>query len=167
MAQTTLTDALQVVRPSMDDVSGGQWSHGGLMLALWASTHLRWQDVEVSKNETSYALVRKDSEEARGKRICTSGIIIQIEKEGAGSTKVYSGLLMNAYENIFAFYVAGSTGELVSQSRARLCGVVIGTYDYPNSAGGAGHAVALVGMFDLPANKTEPSVAATPAKSMK
>lgn len=99
--------------------------------------------------------------------MCTSGIVIQIEKEGAGATKVYSGLLMNDYENIYAFYVAGSTGDLVSRSRARLCGTVIGTYDYPNSAGGAGHAVALVGMFDLPANRTEASDAAAAAKSKK
>jgi hypothetical protein len=153
MAKTAFTDALQVVRPAMGDAPRGQWSRGGLLLALWASTHLRWQDVEVGKNETSFALVRKDSEEARGKRMCTSGNLVQIEKEGTGATKAYSGLLINDYGNIFSFYVAGSTGELVARSRARLCGVVIGTYDYPNSAGGEGHAVALVGMFDLPENR--------------
>lgn len=48
---------------------------------------------------------------------------------------------------------AGSTATLVQQSRARLCGVVIGTYDYSNSAGGKGHAVSLVGMFDLAENR--------------
>lgn len=153
MAKTTFTDALQVVRPAMDDASQGQWSRGGLLLALWASTHLRWQDVEVGKNETSFALVRKDSEEARGKRMCTSGDLVQIEKEGAGATKIYGGIMINDYGNIFSFYVAGTTGELVARSRARLCGIVIGTYDYPNSAGGTGHAVALVGMFDLPENR--------------
>lgn len=31
--------------------------------------------------------------------------------------------------------------------------VVTGNYDYSNSAGGTGHAVDLVGMFDLPENK--------------
>ena len=153
MSKTTFVEALQIVRPAMDDAFRGEWSRGGLMLALWASAHLRWQDVEVNKNETSFALVRKDSEEARGKKMCTSGNLVQIEKEGEGVAKVYSGLLINDYGNIYSFYAAGSTGDLVARSRARLCGVVIGTYDYPNSAGGEGHAVALVGMFDLPENK--------------
>ncbi len=55
--------------------------------------------------------------------------------------------------NIYRFLAAGSSGTLVPQSYGRFCGVVTGTYDYSNSGGGTGHAVEMVGMFDLPENK--------------
>ena len=152
MEKSSLAEAIAFLRPQMSDAQDS-WSAGGIALSIWATKHLRWADVEVSKNETSFALVRKDSEVARGKRMCTSGDLIQIEKQGAGDDKGYSGLLLNDYGNIYAFYAAGDTGELVARSRARLCGVVVGTYDYANSGGGQGHAVAIVGMFDLPQNK--------------
>lgn len=45
-----------------------------------------------------------------------------------------------------------STGRLVEDSRARLCGFVTGKYSYSNSGGGSSHAVQLVGMFKLPEN---------------
>jgi hypothetical protein len=152
MKKQSLAEAIEVVRPSMSDAIDS-WSEGGIALAAWAIQHLRWPDVDINKNETSFALVKKDSDAARGKKMCTAGELVQIAKEGAGDTTIYTGLLINAYGNIYSFYVAGDTGELVANSRARLCGVVIGTYDYHNSGGGMGHAVAVVGMFDLPQNK--------------
>jgi len=133
-----------------------EWSPGGLALTVWAAKHLSWKDVAVAKNETSFALVRKDSDEERGKRICTSGLLIQIERQQLGEVKAYSGLLLNDYNSIFSFHVVGSTGDLVEQRRARLCGVVVGAYNYGNSGGGTGHAVAVVGMFDLPQNTAAP-----------
>jgi hypothetical protein len=60
---------------------------------------------------------------------------------------------MNGAENLYRFYAVGSTGSIVESSSARFCGVAIGKYDYTNSMGGAGHAVAAVGMFDLPENR--------------
>ena len=81
MEKTSLAEAVDLVRPMMSDGSDA-WSKGGIILAMWAAAHLRWPDVEVKKNETSFALVRKDSEKARGKKMCTAGTIIQIEREG-------------------------------------------------------------------------------------
>jgi hypothetical protein len=92
-------------------------------------------------------------DENRGKRLCAPGVLIEIAVEKASSTKkAASGLLMSDAGNLFRFYALGSSGELVAQSRARLCGVVTGRFDYSNSAGGTGHAVKIVGMFDLPEN---------------
>jgi hypothetical protein len=133
-------------------------SDGTMLFAAWASNHMRWTDVAVTKDETTYALTRKDSDEARGKRLCASGSIIQIEVhklKDQGIGKLATGLLMSYGGNIFEFMAAGSTGDLVQNSQARLCGVVTGTYDYTNSAGGTGHAVTVVGMFDLPENKSK------------
>jgi hypothetical protein len=128
-------------------------SRGALMLALWANTRLRWSDVAVDKNETSFALIRKDSDASRGKRLCIRGTLIQIQKEGGGDATFFTGLMLTGNSQLASFIAVGSTGELVERRSARFCGVVIGRYDYSNSGGGKGHAVSVVGMFDLPENR--------------
>jgi len=150
-------DALTFAMQYMDDTEG-KVSDGAIILAAWASRNMKWTDVAVTKDETSFALVRKDSEDARGKRLCTSGQIIQIEvyKFESGDRPVSVGLLMSGAGNLYNFVAAGSSGTLVEQSWARFCGVVTGKYDYANSAGGTGHAVSIVGMFDLPENRSKP-----------
>lgn len=152
LSSKTLADAIEVSKADMTDTDD-ETSPGAIELATWAAGHLRWADVAVAKNETSFALVHKDSDSARGKRMCTRGTIIQIEKESMGSDAVFTGLLLSDYSDILSFIAAGSTGELVQNSGARFCGVVIGKYDYSNSGGGQGHAISLVGMFDLPENR--------------
>lgn len=141
--------------PLMEDETGGEGgSRGSLLFTVWAAKHMHWSDVSVAKDETSYALVRKDSESERGKRMCTSGQLVQIEVERLPTGgKVSTGLLDSNAGNLYHFITAGSSGQLVEQSYARVCGVVTGSYDYENSAGGTGHAVGLIGMFDLPENK--------------
>ena len=152
LATPSLADAIELVRPEMTDTDD-ETSPGAIMLGLWASEHLKLADVNVRKNETSFPLVRKDSDASRGKRMCIRGRLIQISKEKAGARTLWTGLMLIGYSEIASFIAAGSTGNLVQNSRARLCGVVIGTYDYSNSAGGKGHAVSMVGMFDLAANR--------------
>lgn len=149
----SFTEALEMVRPEMTDTRD-EISPGAMLMSLWGASHMRWEDVGVAKNETSFALVQKDSDAARGKRMCTKGTIIQIAKEDLGESKVFEGLMLTNYSDITRFVAVGSTGNLVGRSRARFCGVVIGTYDYENSGGGVGHAIALVGMFDLKENRT-------------
>lgn len=144
----TLDDALDVATALMSDTTN-EHSMGLYLLASWSSKHMTWADVGVAKNETSTALVQKDSDAARGKRMCVSGEIIQISKTG----DLFSGLLITSSYSIVSFFAVGSTGELVAQSHARFCGVVTGRFDYSNSGGGTGHAVDMVGMFNLPENK--------------
>ena len=55
--------------------------------------------------------------------------------------------------DIYKFMNVGTSGDLVANSQARMCGVVTGRYQYSNSAGGTGHALSIVGMFDLPQNR--------------
>ncbi len=129
-------------------------SKGQILLAIWAVQRMRWSDVNVARNETTFALAQKDSDEARGKRLCVSGMIVQISVEKTDFGKINSGLLLTNSGNIHSFMNVGSSGDLVQNSRTRMCGVVTGKYDYHNSAGGTGHALASVGMFDLPQNRT-------------
>ncbi len=143
---------MEIAGPEMADTTD-ELGTGALLLTAWSSTRMRWADVSVAKSETSFALVHKDSDAARGKRMCVRGSLIQISKESVGSSAVFIGLLMSGYTDLVHFVAVGGTGELVERSRTRLCGVVTGTYDYANSGGGTGHAINVVGMFDLPENR--------------
>ena len=137
----------------MSDVSDTT-SEGTIIFGAWAFGHLKLEDVLVAKDETTFALVQKDPDEERGKRVCYGGTIVQIEVVKTQYGKGYDGILINGRGDLFKFLVAGKTGALVSRSWGRVCGVVIGKYQYSNSGGGTGHAVQFVGMFDLPENRS-------------
>jgi hypothetical protein len=153
MSKTSLTDAIDFLKPQMGDAVN-DINGGAVLLASWGAKKMTWADVAVAKNETSAALVHKDSDAARGKRMCVRGEIIEIAKDSSlQDAVVFRGLLVTGYSNLTSFVAVGGTGELVARSRARFCGVVIGRFDYANSGGGTSHAISLVGMFDLPENR--------------
>lgn len=149
----TFAEAVSFAKPFMTD-EHNSISPGTGVLGAWALKHMKLSDVLVAKDETSYALVQKDPDEARGKRFCYGGTVVQIAVVKTELGKGFEGLLVNRRGELFNFFAVGSTGELVQNSWGRICGAVIGKYDYSNSGGGTGHAVQLVGMFDLPENRT-------------
>lgn len=99
---------------------------------------------------TSFGLIMKDADKERGKGGCGSGRIIQIYKSYRDAD-IFSGLI-NSGGGLINFHSVRTTGNLVEGDYARFCGVVIGEYHYRNSGGGVGHAINLVGMFDIKAN---------------
>jgi hypothetical protein len=145
-------EAVAFAKPMMADGNVAR-SKGDLMLTFWSATKLRWTDVAVAKNETSVKLVNKDSDEQRGKRMCLRGQIAQITKVN-NDPKFYSGLMFVTMADRISFNAVGSTGELVDDSWARFCGVVTQRYGFDNVSGGTTLTVAMVGMFDLPENKS-------------
>jgi hypothetical protein len=165
--KTTLADALAVAKPLMEIDKPGDSSPGTFLLALWSLEHLRWQDVALSRDETSYAKVRKDIDAERTKRLCVPGTIIQIEAFKQHNGTLFGGLMLSEGGNLFHFNGVQSSGDLVERSSARFCGIVTGKYDYANSAGGEGHAIDVVGMFDLPQNRgpAAPSPAPAPRRA--
>lgn len=148
----TLPEAYEIAAPFMDDVYFTT-SEGTLLLTAWALRNMRWDDVAVEKDETTHGQFLKDPEMERGKRLCWRGKIIQIEADRSLGDPMYVGLLYSSGGDLYHFYAVGSTGDIVPDSRGRVCGVVTGKYDYANSANGTSHAIELVGMFDLPDNK--------------
>ena len=56
---------------------------------------MRWSDVAVEKDETTYALVQKDTNVERGKRLCASGSIIEIEADRVTTSCGYAVPLMD------------------------------------------------------------------------
>lgn len=123
------------------------------MFAVWSTSRMQWTDLQ-KLAETQRSLVMKDSEAERGKRLCASGSIVEIAADRSAGKPIYRGGLITSAMNVVRFDAVGSTGTLVERSAARICGVVTGKESYSNSGGGVTHAVRLVGMFDLPENKT-------------
>lgn len=148
---STLAEAIDGIKPLMSDTQDAI-SPGTVMLAFWAADRLKWQELQ-GIPITKYALIMKDSDEQRGKSICASGRIIEIASEKVEGRKFYSGGIYDDAGRIYRFVAVKSTGELVAQSFATICGIVTGRQSYQNSVGGVAHAISLVGMFDLPENR--------------
>jgi len=144
--------AIEIIKPTMADESQ-DLCDGTFLMAAWALKHPRFEEFSVTKPETTHQLVFKDSDAERGKRVCVGGSLIEIKKEKTPDGNLFVGELLAGDGSIWHFVAAGSTGALVAQSPARLCGVVIGKYDYAGSASNTVHATEIVGMFDLPENK--------------
>lgn len=143
-------EAVRLTKPLMGDTVNDQ-SEGTLLLASWAVTHMRWADVGTASG-TTLGLVKKDPEAERGGKICVSGTVVQIQKAQLGTGPVFHGVIGTKAGEFLYFFAAGSTGDLVSGSRARFCGFVTGTYAYANTQGGETQSVVAVGMFKIREN---------------
>ncbi len=139
----TFTEAIALAKPAMVDTTE-EMGGGKQQLASYAAHKLRWADVDVGA-ETTVGRVLKDPELERGKRMCADGTIVTIERRDLQARRIYVGSLRLDDDDAVAFVAVGTTGDLVKRSAARFCGAVTGK---------AGSAVAMVGMFDLPENRT-------------
>jgi hypothetical protein len=151
MAATRASDAFDIALPDMKD-KYADIDLGTAMFSIWASGKMQWSDLIISADETTPGLVRKEPDSERGKRMCSSGSIVEIHAASKPGVSMSEGLLLGHSGNLYRFIAVGSSGSLVQNSEARFCGYVTGLYDYPNSGGGTGHAIKQVGMFDLPEN---------------
>lgn len=140
---SNVREAVSICSPAMGNTQDED-NVGGLCLALWGSKHFTWNTVSVQRDETSPGMVFKNSESQLGKRICTVGSVVEIHENSitTGEIHGFSGTL-------YHFYTVGSSGTIVENSTAHLCGFVVGVYSYSNSGGGTSHAIDLVGMWDL------------------
>lgn len=120
-----------------------------LTFLSWARTQLTWEGASSVKPTTKTGVVLKDPTGAYGKGFCAAGSIIQISKRYSSDFEV----LMSLDDfSIVRLLAVKSTGELVERSRAKFCGVVMGTYSYTTRANGTNTVVDVVGVFDLPEN---------------
>jgi hypothetical protein len=157
-AATSPEEAVQALKPSMQQEKIGVHNDGSLLFAWWGSEHRQAIFDSDRATETSFALVQKDADEELGRRMCTKGMIVEIHKRVFEGQKFFWGLLLTrGGTNLVSFWAVGSTGRLVENNWAGFCGFVTGTYDYSNSVGGTGHAVELVGHFLLPENRASPA----------
>ncbi len=148
----TMSKALAFAKPEMADTYN-EIDPGTALFAEWAMKRMKLADVRVTRDETTPALVMKDPEQQRGKRLCYGGGILEIHVGRVAGSKINEGILLTRGGELIKFLAAGSLGSLVQNSPARICGVATGKFDYSNSAGGTGHAIKVVGMFELPQNQ--------------
>jgi hypothetical protein len=153
IAAGSFSEALAATLPLMAD-SRQDPDAGALLLARWIARNQAWAHVATATTETTTAKVLKDSAAERGKRMCVSGSLVQIQAEVVEGEKWFGGILMNYGGNVVRFIALGSSGELVADSPARLCGVATGRHSYNNTLGGSTNAIMMVGMFDLPENRS-------------
>lgn len=152
VAYTTLNEAIDGYRSEMSDEHNAL-SEGARLLALWGLDKMSWKDLK-TLTPTRSAKVMKNPDSERGKLICFSGTVVEISSQRIHDVELTTGGAADMQGNFYRFTNVRSSGEILERSGASMCGVVIGTMEYSNSAGGTTHAVQLVGMFDLPENRT-------------
>lgn len=149
--QSSLVGALPIATQLFDN-STNELDTGSALFAIWSNSQLKWFELQ-SVPETKRALVMKDPVAERGKRLCVSGSIVEIQVDRSAGKPIYNGTLMTPGFHAVRYAAVGSTGELVESSAARFCGIVTGIMSYSNAGGGTTHAAYVVGMFDLAENK--------------
>jgi hypothetical protein len=133
--------AIAIAMPSMTD-ERNDVSVGTRELARWASKKLHWKDVAVATNETSLALAEKDPPKAFGKRLCESGTLEKIEKQGLWGVELHTARMTTKGGDGLEMLVAGNTGTLVKRNQTKFCGVVTQRLDKGKPA------TLAVGMFE-------------------
>lgn len=144
--------AIDFTKPEMEDIQGEGVSKGTAMLAFWATSGLKWNEL-MSLPSSKHGLIMKDSSPQLGKRLCAKGLVIEIARDKSVEQPLFNGGMLDGAGRIYRFVAVGSTGDIVANTQAGFCGIVTGQQHYPNSIGGVAHAVTLVGLFDLPENK--------------
>ena len=148
----TLPDVIEMVKPTMSDEFDSLPAAAGV-LAFWMDNkHTKIGDIKILDSSTRGKIL-KDSYNERGKKLCVSGSIVEIQVDRSSGFTAYHAGIVNNYVDATRLLAIGSTGELVANSNATFCGVVIGKIGFNNAAGGTTNAPYLVGMFDLPENR--------------
>jgi hypothetical protein len=156
----TPREVLPLIREHMRNAVGPEPDVGAEMFVAWASRWLRWDDM-AELEATSFALAQKDPELERGKYVCVQSSISSIKADRAGGYPIYRGEIV-LEQGVIEFVAVGSTGKLVRGSAAHFCGVVMGSWEFPNRAGSTTDSVYLVGMFNLPENRPLAKRSASP-----
>lgn len=150
--RASISDAIGTAKPTMKDSTEGV-SVGAWMLTLWGIKRGVWSDFWVSKSETNPALVLKDSESERTKKMCRGGNVDQIEIEKTSEGNAYSGVMLTNTNDLVWFLAVGSTEGIVQRTHAKFCGIVTGAHSYTGIDNHNYTAVQVVGMFDIPQNR--------------
>lgn len=124
----TFEKAVQRFRGEMGDTFGGFAGTGTDLLLLWATRNMQWGDVSGSK-ATTLPKVLKNAPKERGKSLCVRGTVIEIyakEDKLGNFARTYHWGTMAAGQDLVRFYAVGSTGDIVRDTIATLCGVATG-----------------------------------------
>lgn len=146
----TIERAIALAKPSFTDATD-ETSAGATLFAQWAAKKMQWKDVALDKDETTFEAALKTPDEARGKRLCAKGLVSKIDEDKGGPVASHSGVLLTGKKDVVHFLAVGPIGDVEAKKSAKLCGVVIGKYDYKNASGEQSHATQVVGLFEAAA----------------
>jgi len=151
-SQNTLSDAINIIKPNMSD-EFDSFPASAADLATWMNNkHIKIEDIKSLESSTR-GKVLKDSFSERGKRLCVNASLVEIQVDRSAGFAAYHAGLVNNYTDVTRVLAIGSTGDLVENSNAVFCGIIIGKIGFTNASGGTTNAPYLVGMFDLPENR--------------
>lgn len=152
LSQNTLSDAVEMIKPTMSDAFNEFPASAGIVAFWMENKHSKIGDIKALE-PSKRGKILKDSLNERGKQLCVSGTIVEIQVDRSGGFPAYHVGIVSNYTDVTRVLAVGSTGELVANSNATFCGVVIGNVGFSNASGGTTNAPYLVGMFDLPENR--------------
>jgi len=151
-SQNTLTDAINIIKPTMSDEFDA-FPASAATLATWMNNKkIKIGDIKALESSTR-GKVLKDSFSERGKRLCLNAALVEIQVDRSAGFAAYHAGLVNNYTDVTRVLAVGSSGDLVADSNANFCGVIVGKVGFTNASGGTTNAPYLVGMFDLPENR--------------
>ncbi len=123
-------------------------------LLLWEGiVGMTWEGLN-SIPETNYDRIKKDVIAEAGKRFCFEGTVHEIQVDRSIKPPVTSALMYVPYRSYAYAIAVRSSGDILPNSVAKFCGIVVGNNNYETFAG-RDSAPYLIGMFDLPENKEE------------
>lgn len=123
-------------------------------LLLWDGVvGMTWEGLN-SIPETNYDRIKKDVIAEAGKRFCFEGTVHEIQVDRSIKPPVTSALMYVPYRSYAYAIAVRSSGDILPNSVAKFCGIVVGNNNYETFAG-MDSAPYLIGMFDLPENKEE------------
>jgi hypothetical protein len=158
---TTLSRAVELTRPKMVDGPAATPSDGAKLFAAWAQQNLAWEDIDLKPPETTMSRADADPATERGKRLCEAGTITELKSTDIRGAKVAIGFLARKDNEVIQFIAVRGMGSLAEKTATRFCGVMSARVDRTLPTGGSGHALQVIGMFDLPENKKPPPAAAS------
>ena len=151
-SQDTLSKAVNMIKPTMSDEFDAFPSSAGILASWMNEKNVKISDIRSLESSTRGKIL-KDSFSERGKRLCISATLVEIQVDRSAGFAAYHAGLVNNYTDVTRVLAIGSTGDLVADSNATFCGVIVGKVGFTNASGRTTNAPYLVGMFDLPENR--------------
>ena len=152
LKKLSLVEFINNLKPRMKDTLNEHPESAGLLAYFLNLKNTKINDIN-QISSTTKGKILKDSELEKGKRLCIDSTIVEIAADRSGGFSAYQGVMVDDTMQPYVFMAVGDTGDLVSQSQAKFCGITVGKMSYSNAGGGTSTAPYIVGLFNLPANR--------------
>lgn len=150
-APSTLGEAIMFAKPQMRESTGSPDEGSATLLKYWLDKKYSWAQLEAVPPTTEAAFLANPANE-RGKRICSTGTVQQINKVNPTPPQHEGLLTTQASENV-SFGAVGDVTGIKQGGPGKFCGIATGIQDMTSPSGQPIRAIRSVGMFDTPANR--------------